>query len=234
MKSMAPMKTIQRQRGVSVLFAMLSMVALSFAAAGLVRATSSNSLVVGNLAFKADSAAFADVGTEAAVRWLDSRVPSVLQSDSPANGYSATSIPALDPTGQRIYAAPLVDPLAPLSLAPTTQSRVVIDWKANGCGGYTGTFDDCRTPSAPVTGANGNSYQYFITRLCASDGSVETNTCATKAEENDVGNQNRDSVDYQNYEKLKTQTVLQPSYRIIVRAAGPRNAVTFTEAIVRK
>jgi type IV pilus assembly protein PilX len=234
MKSMDRLKSIHRERGLSVLFAMLSMVALSFAAAGLVRATSSNSLVVGNLAFKADTAAFADVGTQAAIQWLEARVSVTLQFDIPNEGYSATSIPALDPTGQRIYAAPVVDPSVPPSLAPTTNSRVVIDWKGNGCSDYTGSFDDCRTASAPVTGANGNSYRFFITRLCASDGSVETNTCVTKSEESDVGNQNRDSLDYQNYEKLKTQILLQPSYRIVVRAAGPRNAVTFTEAIVRK
>ena len=58
------------QRGLSLLFALLALVALSLAAAGLVRTVGGGSLAVGNLGFKLDATTSADRGGEAAIAWL--------------------------------------------------------------------------------------------------------------------------------------------------------------------
>jgi type IV pilus assembly protein PilX len=222
MRASVFVRATHRQRGLSVLFAMLSMVALSFAAAGLVRATSSNGLVVGNLSLKADTAVYTDVGTEAAIRWLDARGNVNLEATALDDGYSATSMPSLDPTG------------GGASQAASTQGRVLINWKNDNCQSSGGAFTDCRTVAAPVPGPNGNSYQFFIARLCLNEGAVDSNSCASDLETVNIANQSKDGIEYQQYTRIDEETTLRPSYRIIVRAAGPRNTVTYTETIVRK
>jgi type IV pilus assembly protein PilX len=246
---------LARERGVSVLFAMLALVALSAAAAGLVRTTSSNSLAVGNLALKADTAAFADRGTEAAIQFLNASIaanPASLDNDSAGDGYYAQSFASgLDPTQQRNFAAPLPDPtlvpdptLSPMGPGPMappppvnpTAARVAVDW-GDGC---QGTFGSCVVASPVVNGPNNNSYQYVITRLCVRDGGINaldpvngTNTCATPLQQVAAGNTTRDGFNYQTSQRVNRLTVNQASYRIVVRARGARNAVTYTETIVR-
>ena len=95
------------QRGLSLLFALLALVALSLAAVGLVRSVGNGSLVVGNLGFKLDATATSDRGAELAITWLQNNVSGVtLDNDVTASGYYATSTDALDPTGRNTSASP--------------------------------------------------------------------------------------------------------------------------------
>jgi len=59
-----------RQRGVSLFFALVSLVAISLAAIVLVRSVDTSTLIAGNLAFQQSATASADSGTEAAIAWL--------------------------------------------------------------------------------------------------------------------------------------------------------------------
>lgn len=205
----------------SLLFAMLALIALSFAAAGLVRSASSGALVIGNLGFKADTAAFTDRGAEAAIAWVAAQDDLVLENDTAAaaTGYYAASYTTLDPANQHYTAA----------------NRVLVGWNGDAaCGGVAG-ISGCLTPSTPVT-VGDNTYSYVITRMCEFEGpaNVLANTCISGLDQVASPDDSRNAIDYQNSGIKLITANPKPSYRIVVRASGGRNAVTYTETIIRK
>jgi type IV pilus assembly protein PilX len=211
------------QRGVSLIFALLALAAISLAAVALVRSVDSGSLVIGNLSFKQDATRAADVATERARDWLRTSGAN-LTVDAPDAGYYATAQATLDPTGRVTTAA---------------NRLAVVNWgESDSCAcEATGTCSSCsnNTPSAPITvgsGAGAVRASYVITRLCPNTGAVNaSNACAQPAqlpvslvsEHGDI-----------NYTKSHTAPPLAtaPYYRVIVRTVGGRNSVSFTETIL--
>src|SRR5262245_50720083 len=104
-----------RERGVSLMFALITVAALALAAVALVRSVDTGSLVIGNLGFKQDSLLAADDAARQAIDWLDAH-----KADTALNGtlegYSPALIADLDPTNT----SKLV-------------TRIVIDWDDDGC-----------------------------------------------------------------------------------------------------
>lgn len=208
------------QRGVSLLFALLALAALALAAVGLVRTVGTGSLAVGNLAFKLDTTASADRGAELAIAWLQTNV-AALDSDSAGNGYYANALVALDPTGRNTAAA----------------IRAVVDWDDGyptdgNCSTAVGTITACIRPHAAQT-VGTNSVSWVITRLCAAAGSATAagNTCAATITS---GVSDCDDKSDKNYNTPCIEKVIPPApyYRIVVRADGARNTVSYTETIV--
>jgi hypothetical protein len=205
------------ERGLSLLFALLALVALSLAAAGLVRTVGGGSLAVGNLGFKLDATTSADRGGEAAIAWLQANNTGVtLDSNVTASGYYATSTDALDATGRNIAAA----------------TRAVVDWNNDNCASVSGTYSACLDASPPTT-VGGNSVSWIVTRLCASVGSKNdvTNSCATTLSSGNVDDSASGGQSYGENGGFANATTA-PYYRIVVRSLGGRNAVSFTETIV--
>lgn len=215
--SMRPIGTFVRaQRGLSLLFALLALVALSLAAVGLVRSVGTGSLVIGNLGFKMDAAATADRGAELAISWLQSNLAgATLDQDTTASGYYATSKDALDPTGRNTASA----------------TRAVVDWNGDNCATVGGSFSACLDASAAST-VGTNAVSWVITRLCASTGSKDdvSNSCATSLTSGTVDDPNSGSREYGNEDLGSTTS--SPYYRVIVRTVGGRNTVSYTETIV--
>lgn len=208
---------VTRQRGLSLLFALLALLALSLAAVGLVRSVGGNSLAVGNLGFKLDATASSDRGAELAIAWLQANTTGItLDNNVTASGYYATSTDALDPTGRNTTASP----------------RAVVDWDNDGCASVGGVYSACLEPSAAVSVA-GNTVRWIITRLCASEGSKDdvTNTCATSLSSGTVDDASSGGVDYGAARGFGATTT-NPYFRIVVRTVGGRNAVSHTETIV--
>jgi type IV pilus assembly protein PilX len=206
--------------GVSLLFAMLTLVGLSLAAVALVRAIDTGALVIGNLGFKQDTTAFAEQASEEAIAWLGANIAgNSLEGDIPVQGYYATSHEELDATGA--------------DAARTT--RAVVDWNGNDCAAPTyasGSFSGgCLKPVASAT-VGGRSTQFLITRLCATTGSAvdPANSCAVPLKSGSSASPNRGSVDYAS--ARFAQPAAGPYFRIHVRSSGARNSVTFTEALV--
>ena len=210
------------QRGISLLFALLALVAMMLAAVALVRSVDSGALVLGNLGFKQDATSAGDSAAELArAALLTSGLN--LNVDQPSIGYYATSQDNLDPTGRITSVA---TPLA------------VVNWgDADSCACLStspATCSSCsRQPSAaqPLNGGRVTA-RWLITRLCPSTGAVSaTNSCAKPASvalsqaaargEVRVGSEGR-----------PTQTATTPYYRIIVRTVGGRGTVSFTETIL--
>lgn len=210
------------QRGVSLIFALLALGAMLLAAVALVRSVDSGAIVLGNLGFKQEATQAADRATEVARAWLLAPGGVDLTADSPANGYYATSLDSLDPTGQ--YTTAL-------------NKLAVVDWDANNCASYpAGAIGPCQPAATCGTAANACGTQvaarYLISRLCPLVGAVSAvNACAKPA------SVALSEAAYRGEIRVgagspKPEAATTPYYRIIVRTVGGRGAVSLTETVV--
>ena len=209
--------TPRAQRGMSLIFSLLALAALSLAAVALVRSVNTSSQVIGNLGFKQDATSGAGAATETAIAWLQAN-SGLLDGDVPASGYYATSLDSMDPTGRTTTAS---------------NKLALINWDSDNCAYATaGTYTNCSALPKAVPTVNGNSSKYLISRLCQKAlAQSATNSCAKPAAASLTDVVSKNSVDVTNPDppsKLSTS----PYYRIIVRTVGARNAVSYTETIV--
>lgn len=218
---LAPRRLLLRsaQRGLSLLFALLALAAMSLAAVALVRSVDTGALVLGNLGFKLEATTAADNAAEEARALLASGAFD-LNTDSPANAYYATSQDNLDPTGR---------------LTSSAKPMAVINWlEADSCACLAkspATCSACSINSSDEKPYGNAKARFVITRLCPTTGAMsDTNACAQPAK-NEISNAaNRGSLDPNN-QRFNT-VVASPYYRIIVRSVGPRGTVSFTETIL--
>jgi len=205
-----------KNRGVSLLFALLSLAALSLATVALVRSVDTSAVVMGNLSFKQDATAVADRATKQAISVLNNALPGSLNIDINANGYYATAYENLDVTGQQM-----------------TGVRKLIDWDGNHCQYAPGTAEaDCTVlPAAELT-INENKVRYVIFRLCdaVGDPNATTTSCARPLTSSSSQAAKRGKLDYSDYERFTNVSGVY--YRIVVRVIGPRNTTSFVETIV--
>jgi len=216
----------QAQRGVTLLFALITLVALLFATLALVRSVDTSTILMGNIGFKQDATATADQATKTALGWL-AKYSTALNTDSLSQGlgqgyYASTkeigsdSTTALDPvdaTGQQISSA----------------KRQIVNWDDDSCKASTGYL--C---SFPVSTSGSNSARYIIFRLCSLpgdyNGGAYTGTCAIPANSSGGTASARGELNYQ--ENGRFSSASGPYYRIVVRVQGARNTTSFTETIV--
>lgn len=208
------------QRGVSLLFALITLVALSLAAVALVRSVNTSSLIVGNLGFKQDSIAYASQAAEAAIAYLNAnKTTAKLNTNDTDVAYYATVNENLDPANRR----------------PADATRAVIDWAGDGCAtGYdVGSFAACLVSLPSVTGPQGNLTRYTITRLCTlqQPAADPANICARPVMASVTNLGGTGAVDYTDPRRI-TFTEGGPYFRILVRSVGARNSISYTETIV--
>ena len=204
------------QRGISLLFALMALVILTFGAIALVRSVDTGTLVMGNLSMKQDTLAASSSASEQAIAWLQTNINgSTLDSNNPAAGYYASSLDKLDPTGN------LTSSTTPLSL---------VNWDGNCNGAADGTYATCDTLAFTGNPVNGNKVQWVITRLCDQTGaSSGTNLCVRPA--SNATSTANDRGELQPGGRISA-TIAGPYYRIITRVEGPRSAVSYTESLV--
>ena len=223
----------QAQRGVTLLFALVTLVALLFATLALVRSVDTSTILMGNIAFKQDATATADQATRQAVAYLTGH-SSVLNTDDTANGYYAstqelkadgtTALPPVDVTGQQLA---------------STNNRQLVDWDGDTCGyastsSYASNGCSIAAVAATATTGNPNSAKYVVFRLCsmAGDFSLPTYTgmCAKPLKSSTTAASKRGELNYADSERFSGAS--GPYYRIVVRVQGARNTTSFTETIV--
>lgn len=215
-----PTAGARRQRGLSLVFALMTLVALALAAVALIRSVDNGTLVLGNLGFKQDTLLASDDATRTALNWLNNLAASdTLHSHGAAGtGYYASVNLALDPTG-----------------TATAPSRDIVDWDNNDCAATTaGTFQHCIKASNPALSlSNGVTARYVIIRLCSSEGATTGTTvhCAKPLTAGNADNGQRGSFSYATQRPTSTATS-SPYYRVLVRTVGGRNTVTYTETLV--
>jgi hypothetical protein len=203
-------------RGVSLVFSLVTLAALSLTAVALIRSVDTGSTILGNLSFKQDTALAADEATR--------------QANIGANGYIASNVPLLDPTGSSANTA-----------------RAVIDWasdpanptcSAYPANSYTGGCLPSRAAEQQATGAgpggmaNGVTARWVIVRLCASPGDPATVSCARPLVASTGESIERDELGGGGKGRAPPPAALSQYFRIIVRAQGGRKTVTYTETIL--
>lgn len=214
---------LRAERGVTLFVALIAVVALSLAAIALIRSIDTGTLVIGNLGFKQDTTRASDQAAEQAIAWIAANLGgTALQSDISAQGYYASSLDALDPTGTR----------------SSSTTRALVDWNNDNCawaaaGSFGGGCFGARAANA-VTVAGADAYQvqtsYIITRLCPATGSDSGMNCAKPAPGAANEGSKRSGIDYSEYTRFTAGA--SPYYRIVVRTVGARNTVSYTETIV--
>ncbi len=206
------------ERGISLFFALIALVALALASVALVRSVDTGALVIGNLGFKQDATATADQVANQAMEWLSvestANGGTSLYDDIVGDGYYATSLDALDPTGNGSSGNP----------------SAIVDWNDDGCPNAPGGTV-CIAPS-PAKAGGQNAGRWVITRLCKTVGApgAAGNTCAvplTKVAVESGGGECK----YGNCARFGPGSG-GPYFRIIVRSVGARGTVSFTESIV--
>jgi type IV pilus assembly protein PilX len=85
-----------KQKGLVLFLALIALVAMSLAAAALVRSVDSGVLAAGNLAFKQSAIMSAETGIARAYTYINGKGEAALQNPVPADGYFATFDGGLD------------------------------------------------------------------------------------------------------------------------------------------
>ena len=212
----------QAQRGVTLLFAMITLVALLFATLALVRSVDTSTILMGNIGFKQDATVTADQATRQAIAWLGTN-NAVLNTDKVANGYYASTkelgsdgvtITPVDVTGQQLTSA---------------ASRQVVDWSDNSCTSATGYI--C---SVSTTTSGSNTARYVVFRMCSIAGDYGapgyTGACAKPLSSSGTSASKKGELNYA--DSLRFTSAAGPYYRVVVRVQGVRNTTSFTETIV--
>jgi type IV pilus assembly protein PilX len=221
-------RAARQQRGTTLLFALITLVALMMATLGLVRSVDTGAMLLGNIGFKQDATASADRATRQAIKWIsDNR--SALNIDVAEGGYYAstqefaangsTARPPVDATGKQLQGV---------------VSRQLIDWDGDECdAAEAGSYTDCSIRATSAGTINGNQASFVVFRLCSKAGDYSTDTsinCAKPLSTSNSTASGRGDLTYA--ESGRFNSTSGPYYRIVVRVLGARNTASFTETIV--
>jgi type IV pilus assembly protein PilX len=214
---------VRRQHGVVLFIALIVLVAMSLAGVALLRSVDTNVLIAGNLAFRQGATMAGDWGVEDARKLLTrnakdpvTQAPlTILNTDTPALAQEA-GIPNPPWPNSSYYA--------------TWQQSLDLT------GNTSSTADDFdwATGRNMGTDAAGNQVSYVIHRLCEKGLPVgdSTNNCV-KSSSTSGGTASDDGtkgvVAYGSAALPGTSTVY---YRVTVRIVGPRNTVSYVQAVL--
>lgn len=196
-----------RQRGVVLFIALVVLVMMALATAAMLRSAASSTLVSGNLAFQQSAVGSSDQGIEQAVTWLENN-SGQSTSTTATTCTDGSSVLACDQKAKG-YLATRTDPTS-------TQTWADL-WTALTAAGL--------TPVTLSQDAAGNTSAYLIQRMCSSSGDAATGTCATAPTSTECGQSH-------NVNGQSTSCTSQVYYRITVKTTGPRNTVSYTQAMV--
>jgi Tfp pilus assembly protein PilX len=213
--------SVGRQRGLSLIYAMLALAVLALATVALIRSVSTGAVVAGNLGFQQEATAAADQAVRQAVASLGARLAAAstgLDADGVITGYYASSDDLVDVTGSQ----------------SSLNTRKLVRWDANYCAAQaSGTYASCAFVPAAVSAINKNAASYIVFRLCDRTGDPVADTtinCARPLAASATSGTN-EGRDYTGGSGTST-SVVTPYYRIVVRVTGARNTTSYTETIV--
>lgn len=193
----------RRQEGVVLMIALIVLVAMTLAGIGIVRSVDTGTIVAGNIGLRQAAVATADSGVEAARVWLLAN-STALDADNPSAGYYSTRQTNLDLTGNR-------------------GTGLNINWGGSNPSATVQAF------TAGSVDASGNSVYYVIHRLCSLPGNknLAGQDCAFSTVTGVGSTQGAITADAYG---LPTDT--QIYYRITVRVNGPKNTVSYVQAMI--
>jgi len=194
----------RRERGTILFIALIVLVAMSLAGIALMRSVDTNVLIASNLAFRQGATAGADWGVENARGWIFGHAAS-LNDDKPAGFpfYQANWQQSLD--------------LFKNNPDPTVKD---LDWDAEAA--------DLGFDTA------GNRVQYVIHRLCSSAGAPSDSGVQCVRSQlfaDTVGAGKSQLIQPSGHGSVPGQTAVL--YRVTVKVTGPRNTVSFVQAVLQ-
>jgi len=195
----------RREEGIVLIIALIVLVAMTLAGIGMVRSIDTGTLVAGNIGFRESAVATADTGVEAARTWLMTHRNS-LDSDQPGSGYYASRQSGLDFTG---------------NLAASGAPQV--DW------GGTAPSATVKAFSAGSLDATGAPVYYVINRLCSIPGSINASGQSCAYSQTSGMGSTQQAADYSSY-GLNVKNLVY--YRITARVNGPKNTVSYVQAVI--
>ncbi|MGM9516409.1 pilus assembly PilX family protein [Roseateles sp. DB2] len=205
----------RRQRGASMMFALIALAVLTLGAVALVRSVDTGMLTLGNLGFRKDALSAASAGSEAAVTWLFSQPPASLHNNDVENGYYATAVTNLAPMDTTTSDA------HPVSL---------VDWDGNDCGKATTSATRQCLKVAKKELKDGVVVKYVVTRLCSMAGrGGSSRPCVIPLITSDALSMDRGVFTGQGTITVPTAVTF---YRVIARTEGARGSVAYTETLV--
>lgn len=196
------------QQGAVLLIALIMLVAMTLGGLALVRSMDTTNIIAGNLAFQQGATNSGDTGIEVAINWLETNNGATLYTSVASQGYAATrQDPAAGQSWDAFWRTVLVNQA--VTINPNTP----------------GTFM-AYTASAP--NAAGNTVSYAIQRLCAQalPPSSAGAGCSQPPATTSTGTSSKGAG------VVALQYGSQVYYRITARIAGPRNTVSYVQAIV--
>lgn len=216
-----PPRQAGKQRGLVLFFALIALVAISLAALTLIRSVDTTTLIAGNLSFRKAATTSADAGVEAAITALAAteianaarnvfmdvdHTFNISSAANAANGYYSSVDPALDLTADANW----VD----------TRSKLV------------------------GTDASGNTIRYIVQRMCRDPAPYDLATLPTTKTLLSTTNClfSGPTVD-KNAKTIPLPSDIctgagcpkagqNPQYRVTSRSTGPRNTVSYIQAMV--
>lgn len=192
------------QEGVVLMIALIVLVTMTLAGIGMIRSIDTGTMVAGNIGFRQSAVATGDGGVEQALAWLRANM-TALEADNMAMGYYSTRQDSVDLTGNR-----------------TEVGVDGVDWT-----GTTGEATRARILGEIDTSKN--EVAYVIHRMCTIPGSINdpVQSCATS-----VGVGTGSSMDSPTYDAQGLLTANRVYYRITSRILGPKNTISFVQAVV--
>lgn len=201
---MRPMARALRrsQQGAVLFIALIVLVAMSLAGIAMMRGVDTGAMIANNLAFKQGATMAADNGVEAARAWLIANGGAPLYNDQPGI------------TGGVGYFS-------------TWQTGVdLIDGDAD----TTNNFDWSTRSVALAADAAGNQVSYVIHRLCDLAGNPASVNCVKST---DSGSSTASGTKgAAAFGSFAISTATEAFFRITVRVIGPRNTVSYVQAVV--
>lgn len=201
----------RRQHGIVLLLSLIVLVAMSLAGIGLMRSVLTSNRVASNLAFQQSATQSADVGIETAIAWLEQKARELKTSNPPALQNGLFNNIAVGGAETVNYTARREDPGAAQGWEAWWQGVLVANNQIN---------------TLPVDAA-GNTVAFAIHRLCNASGDPLSGVGCEAPVTTGAGIQTSSKSS-----GIKLQVPNQIYYRITVRVQGPRNAVSFVQAVV--
>lgn len=206
----------RRQRGATLFFTLIALLAMSLAAVALIRSVDTGTIIAGNLSFRQASTLSADAGVESARDWLTAthlasagaglnvmnNTPAVhpFNVDAPASGYYSSANPNLS----------LTDPSQPLHIGWTDADSVALP-------------DD----------GSGYTVRYVIQRMCRDANQPTQNTaCLYGNVDEDLAQQNIPYTPDMCEGSACPVQGQSPMLRITARSSGPRNSLSYVQVFV--
>lgn len=210
---------MKHQSGITLIIALIVLVAMSLAGIALVRSVDTGVMVAGNLAFRQGATVAGDAGIEAARTWLLNNNSSLLENDVPGNGYYATQ--------QFTQEKPNNDPNNDVDLTGNSTANNTnndVDWENKGIG--------IASAICLAMDTAGNTACYIIHRMCNALGPLDASKCSTRQSIKTGSSLGalRQMVTYQ--EGKWPDFANQAYYRVTVRIAGPRNNISFIQTFL--